>query len=388
MELLQVSKKSKARLGTFETMHGVVETPVFCPIATRGTVRSVDVVDLKQLGPCMTLANTYHLSLRPGLDVIKAAGGLHRLMNWQGPILTDSGGFQIFSLGARKFGAVEGEAADPTKPTFTVSYEASGATFKDAASGKEERFTPEQVIQNERAMGVDIGMVLDVCTPYPATHKEAASGVELTLEWARRSQTEARTQNTEPREKRSQFFAIAQGSVYEDLRRHCAEELAKMDFDGFAIGGVSVGEPWPEKKQAIAWSIEYLPEDKPRYLMGMGMPEEIVEAVKMGVDIFDCALPTRNARHGDLFTRSSADWNFDKPFYQITHITNEQYKADFSAPDEQCDCHTCKHYSKAMLRHLFAVGEPLAQRLASIHNVYFYLSMMKEIKKQIKNGEF
>lgn len=387
MNITKKSEKSKARLGSFETMHGVVETPVFCPIATRGTVRSMDILDLKELGPFMTLANAYHLSLRPGLDVLKAAGGLHAFMNWQGSILTDSGGFQVFSLGSRKFGAVDAESSDD-KPAFSVAYDIDGATFKDGKSGKEERFTPEGVIQNERLMGVDIGMVLDVCTPYPATHEEAAGGVELTLAWAKKSLEEIKSQPLEDRPKRSQFFAIAQGSVFEDLRRKCAEELAMLDFDGFAIGGVSVGEPWPEKKEAIAWSIEYLPEDKPRYLMGMGMPEEIVAAVKMGVDVFDCALPTRNARHGDMFTRTSATWDLDAAFYQVTHITNEQYKMDFSAPDEFCDCKTCNHYSKAMLRHLFAVGEPLAQRLASIHNVHFYLSLMVEIKKLIAEGRF
>lgn len=385
MKISKTSAHSKARLGSFNTMHGTVETPVFCPIATRGTVRSVDVVDMQELSPYMTLANAYHLSQRPGMDVLQAAGGLHAFMGWSGPILTDSGGFQVFSLGSRKFGAVDTESADG-KPSFSVQYDVAGATFKDGKSGNAERFTPESVIQNERAMGVDIGMVLDVCTPYPATHEEAAHGVELTLEWAKRSFAEMKTQNLESREKRTQFFAIAQGSVYEDLRRECAEKLATMDFDGFAIGGVSVGEPWPEKKQAIAWSIECLPEDKPRYLMGMGMPEEIVEAVKMGVDVFDCALPTRNARHGDLFTRMNAEWDFSKPFYQITHITNEQYKSDMSTPDEYCDCKTCAHYSKALLRHLFAVGEPLAYRLASIHNIHFYLSMMKAIKEQIANG--
>ncbi len=387
MNIFKKSEQSKARLGQFETMHGMVDTPVFCPIATRGTVRSVDVVDMQTLAPFMTLANAYHLALRPGMEVLKAAGGLHKFMGWNGPILTDSGGFQVFSLGSRKFSAVEAESGDD-KPSFSVDYDLEGATFKDGKSGKEERFTPEGVVQNERAMKVDIGMVLDVCTPYPATHEEAARGVELTLEWARKSEVELKKENSEPKEKRTQVFAIAQGSVFEDLRRKCAEELAKMDFDGFAIGGVSVGEPWPEKKQAILWSIEYLPEDKPRYLMGMGMPEEIVEAVKIGVDVFDCALPTRNARHGDLFTRKNGKWNFSEAFYQITHITNEQYKADFSTPDEHCDCSTCKHYSKAMLRHLFAVGEPLAYRLATIHNIHFYLSMMAAIKEQIKAGTF
>jgi len=387
MKISQKSEKSKARLGSFETMHGTVETPVFCPIATRGTVRSVDVADMKTLAPFMTLANAYHLSQRPGMDVLIAAGGLHKFMGWDGPILTDSGGFQVFSLGSRKFGAVDAESADD-KPAFSVSYDYEGATFKDGKSGKEERFSPESVIQNERDMRVDIGMVLDVCTPYPATHEEAARGVELTLAWARKSFEELKAEKETPQTKRTQIFAIAQGSVYEDLRRKCANELATMDFDGFAIGGVSVGEPWPEKKEAIGWSIEYLPEDKPRYLMGMGMPEEIVEAVKMGVDVFDCALPTRNARHGDLFTRKNAAWNFNEPFYRVLHITNEQYRADFSRPDEHCDCSTCTQYSKAMLRHLFAVGEPLAYRLASIHNIHFYLSMMAEIKKQIKGGWF
>lgn len=387
MKITQESKKSQARLGSFETMHGVVETPVFCPIATRGTVRSIDVLDLKALGPFMTLANAYHLALRPGMEVLKAAGGLHKFMAWDGPILTDSGGFQVFSLGSRKFGATDPESVD-NKQICSVTYDESGATFKDASSGKEDRFTPEDVIKNERAMGVDIGMILDVCTPYPATHEEAARGVELTLGWARKSLEELQKDNSESKEKRTQIFAIAQGSIYEDLRRDCAKRLAAMDFDGFAIGGVSVGEPWPEKKQAIAWSIEYLPKDKPRYLMGMGMPEEIVEAVKMGVDVFDCALPTRNARHGDLFTRKNTEWDFSEPFYQITHITNEQYKEDFSKPDEHCDCQTCAHYSKAMLRHLFAVGEPLAYRLATIHNIHFYLSMMAAIKEQIKSGSF
>ncbi len=385
MKILKTSATSHARRGYVDTPHGRVETPAFMPIATRGTVRSVDVADLKELRPYMTLANAYHLSLRPGLDVITAAGGLHKFMGWDGSILTDSGGFQVFSLGARKFGAADAE--NPEKQSFTVTYDDAGATFKDAASGTEDRFTPEQVIKNECAMGVDIGMVLDVCTPYPTTHEEAARGVKLTLEWARRSEREVSSQKLVTSNKQTQFFAIAQGSVYEDLRRECAQQLSQMNFDGFAIGGVSVGEPWGEKKQAIEWSMEYLPEDKPRYLMGMGMPEEMVAAVRMGVDMFDCALPTRNARHGDLFVRASDAWDLHTQFYSVLHITNEQYKDDFTAPDAYCSCRTCANYSKALIRHLFAVGEPLAYRLASIHNIHFYLSMMAVMKEQINHGK-
>lgn len=381
MKLIQKSKQSCARLGEIETLHGVVKTPCFCPIATTGTVKSIDVADLGNLHPSMILANTYHLSNRPGLPVIEAAGGLHKFMGWNGPILTDSGGFQVFSLGSRRFGAGDETKADTN---FQVKFDSEGAVFKDSASGAVRKFTPEEVLRIERALGIDIAMVLDVCIPYPVTREVAERDTNLTLEWARRSLEEYKNNGMQGQK----VFAIVQGSTYEDLRKFSAEETAKLDFDGFAIGGVSVGEPWEEKKKVLEWVMPYLPENKPRYLMGMGMPEEMVAAVRTGIDIFDCALPSRNARHGDLFVRTVSEWNFDGEFYKILHITNEQYKTDFMPPDQYCSCSTCKQYTRAFLRHLFAINEPLALRLATIHNLHFYLNMMEEMKREIQSGAF
>lgn len=353
------------------------------PIATRGTVKALDVSDLEALGPSMILSNAYHLSQRPGLEVIEAMGGVHSFMGWHGPILADSGGFQVFSLGARKFGP-HGEGADGESPTYHVTYNEDGAIFRDELSGVTRIFSPEEVLRIQRILRVDVAMILDVCIPYPATRQQAEYGTELTRLWAERAREEYRNHPL-PGQK---MFAIVQGSVYEDLRKKSARDLVALDFGGYAVGGISVGESFKEKQKAWEWSLPYLPVDKPRYLMGMGMPEEIVAAVRAGVDMFDCVLPTRNARHGDLFIRTSSEWDWNHSFYKVLHITNEQYKVDQQPPDPYCTCLTCTRYSRSFVRHLFSVHDPLALRLASIHNLAFYLDMMRAMREAILSGRF
>jgi queuine tRNA-ribosyltransferase len=368
-KITKKSKKSAARLGDLKTAHGMVPTPFFMPIATKASVKTLDSNDIVNLGAKIILSNTYHLLLRPGEEVIRAAHGLHKFMNWNGAILTDSGGYQIFSLAKQR------------------KITEDGAIFRSHIDGKKFFLTPETSFRFQKLLGSDIIMVLDVCTPYPCDEDEAERAVKTTTDWARRTKKTAAKIITD----RQMVFGIVQGSVYKDLRMRSAKDLSALDFDGYAVGGLAVGEPRKEMYKILDYVVPELPENKPHYLMGVGQPEEIVEAVRRGIDMFDCVLPSRNARHGLLYVSKKKTFDF-RPgrvdFYKTLHITNEKFKKDFSPPDKNCSCPTCKNYTRAYLRHLFAAGEPLAMRLATIHNVHFYLQLMRKIRAEIKTGKF
>jgi queuine tRNA-ribosyltransferase len=353
------AKDSKARAGFFETDHGTVETPIFMPVGTQGTVKAVNQNYLeKDIQAQIVLSNTYHLYLRPGTEVLEKAGGLHKFMNWKKPILTDSGGYQVFSL------------------TELRKLKPDGVEFRSHLDGSKHFFTPEKVIGIERSIGSDIMMVLDECTPYPCDYDYAVKSTKLTSDWA--ALNKEAFCKTNPLYGHKQFlFGIIQGSVYKDLREKSALELNKLDFDGYAIGGLAVGEPTEMMYDLIDFTTDFMKEDRPRYLMGVGRPENILEAIERGVDMFDCVMPTRNARNSYLFTSKG-----------ILAMRNAQYKDDFSEIDERCECYTCRNYSRAYLRHLFIAGEILALELASIHNLHFYLDLVREARKMIIDGNF
>ena len=380
-KLIKEDKNSKARRGNLITRHGEIKTPFFMPIATKGAVKGLSSLDMRDLGTQILLSNTYHLLLRPGEKMIKRAGGLHGFMNWNKPILTDSGGFQVFSLA--KFRRINEE----------------GVKFKSHIDGREYLLTPEKAIKIQRDLGSDIIMVLDECIALPAEHEYIKNSVELTTRWAKRCKEEnskfpcligrlpKRRQNTNIKQipnSKSQIrepllFGIVQGGVYKDLREKSAKDLIKIGFDGYAIGGLAVGESKENMFEITDYTTEFLPKDKPRYLMGVGMPEDIVEAVKRGIDMFDCVIPSRNARHGFMFTELKLN-SFDDLKYKKIKILNEKYKEDFTSLDSTCDCLTCKNYTKAYLRHLFMSEDYLGQRLATIHNVRFYMRLMEKIR--------
>ncbi len=341
-----------ARRGRLKGTHGETETPCFMPVGTLGAVKGVTWDKVEEMGYSLVLSNVYHLYLRPGLEVLKEAGGIHRFTGWKKLILTDSGGFQVFSLGK------------------LMEIKEEGIAFKSHIDGSKHFFTPEFVVKFEEEAGVDIGMVLDECTPYPATYEYAKHSMERTVRWALRS-LEARTTDA------TALFAIVQGGIYEDLRLRCVEELSRLPFDGYAIGGLSVGEPKDEMYRITRLVAPQLPHDKPRYLMGVGKPEDILEAVEAGIDMFDCVIPTRNARNGTLYTSTGR-----------INIKSAKYKKDFSPPDPECDCFTCRNYSKAYLRHLYVSGEVNAVILNTIHNLHFYGKLMERIRKSIEEGRF
>ncbi|MBO8128699.1 MAG: tRNA guanosine(34) transglycosylase Tgt [Peptococcaceae bacterium] len=343
-------RSSWGRLGLLETSHGTVETPVFMPVGTRATVKTMTPEEVWDLGGRIVLSNTYHLYLRPGHDLIREAGGLHRFMHWNGPILTDSGGFQVFSLA----------------PLRKIRDE--GVIFRSHIDGSEHFFTPEKVVEIQQALGSDIAMVLDECAPYPCDEAEAARAVKRTTEWARRSRV---VHNDE----RQSQFGIIQGSVFRHLRERSAEELVELDFPGYGIGGLSVGEPKPLMYEALEWTVPKIPVDKPRYLMGVGSPDCVLEGVARGIDMFDCVLPTRMARHAAVFTRRGR-----------LVIKNAVYARDFGPLDPECSCYTCRNYSRAYLHHLFKTGEFLGPRLATIHNLAFMFGLMDEIKSAIRQN--
>lgn len=357
--LLHTDKNSKARAGVLETDHGKIETPIFMPVGTAGTVKAVHQRELKEdIKAEIILGNTYHLYLRPGLEVLKNAGGLHKFNGWEKPILTDSGGYQIFSL------------ANQRKLTE------DGATFKSHIDGSKHFFSPESVMDIERTIGADIIMAFDECTPYPCDYKYAKNSLALTHRWLNRCVN--RFNETEPLYGYEQaLFPIVQGSVYKDLRVESAEFIASKNCFGNAIGGLSVGEPAEEMYAMTEVVTDILPKDKPRYLMGVGTPVNILECISLGVDMFDCVLPTRNARHGLLFTENG-----------IINIRNEKWKNDFSLLDENGTTFVDKAYSKAYLRHLIVCEEILAAQIASIHNLGFYLRLVKEARTRILNGTF
>ncbi|MGB9780951.1 tRNA guanosine(34) transglycosylase Tgt [Caldanaerobacter sp.] len=348
-QVIKKDARTKARLGILETPHGVIETPVFMPVGTQATVKAMTPEELKEMGATIILGNTYHLYLRPGHKIIEKAGGLHKFMNWDRAILTDSGGFQVFSLSSLR------------------KITEDGVEFRSHIDGSKHFFTPEKVIEIQNSLGADIIMSFDECAPYPADYDYVKKSMELTIKWAERGKKAHK--NTD----RQALFGIVQGGTYKDLRKECAERLVEMDFPGYAIGGLSVGEPKDLMYEIIDFTTDYLPHDKPRYLMGVGTPEDLIEGVIRGVDMFDCVLPTRIARNGTVFTSKGKLIVRDAP-----------YAEDFSPLDEECDCYTCRNYSRAYLRHLFKAKEILAARLATYHNLYFLIKLMEKIREAIR----
>jgi queuine tRNA-ribosyltransferase len=352
-ELKHVDKGSAARRAALTTPHGVIETPVFMPVGTNATVKAVLPESLEDIGTQIVLANTYHLFLRPGHEVVREAGGLHKFMNWNHPILTDSGGFQVFSLG------------DMRKITE------EGVTFRSHIDGSLNTLTPEKSIEVQNALGADIIMAFDECISYPSTKEATEAALGRTTRWLERCK--ATHANTD----KQALFGIMQGGMYEDLRRRSAAEITALDLPGYAIGGLSVGEPKQLMYEMLDMCVDLLPQDKPRYLMGVGSPDAIFEAVERGVDMFDCVLPTREARHGSVMT-SVGDVN----------IKNAKYEHDFGSLDPNCDCYTCRNYSRAYLRHLFKSGEILSHMLLSIHNLRFLLKLTENIRAAIEQDRF
>ncbi|NMC51767.1 tRNA guanosine(34) transglycosylase Tgt [Candidatus Kuenenbacteria bacterium] len=380
-KVLKQSKKSRARLGLLKTPHGDIETPFFMPIATKGSVKALTPEDLKNIGASIILSNTYHLYLQPGLDVLKKFGGLHKFMGWNGPILTDSGGYQVFSLSNK----VYPERSEGLRGPYSslVKINKAGVEFRSFLDGSKHLFTPESVQQIQDAIGSDIKMVLDVCSPHPCAKKQAEIDLKLTHDWAKRAlEYHRRTQNTISKDQKNKnlLFGIIQGSTYKDLRLNSAKFLSGLDFDGLAIGGLAVGEDNKTMYQVLDYTIPELPVNKPRYLMGVGKPENIIEAIKRGVDMFDCVIPTREARHGRLYTFKNNKLLGN--FYNVINILNSKYKKDTKPLDKSCTCELCQNYSAGYLHHLFKAGEPLALRLATLHNLAFYVKLINQTKNK------
>jgi queuine tRNA-ribosyltransferase len=351
-EVIKKDSFSQARFGRVETDHGSFATPAFLPVGTQGSIKSLTPEELVEIGVEAILGNTYHLYLRPGHETIGRLGGLHTFTHWEKPILTDSGGFQIFSLGSLR------------------KISEGGVTFQSHLDGSSHFLTPEKVLEIQRALGSDIAMVLDECVPYPSPYEYVKISMERTNRWAKRT-LEVRRE-TDPA-----LFAIVQGGVYRDLREKSVQTLVEMGFQGYAIGGLSVGEPKSMMSDVLEWITPLLPENTPRYLMGVGTPEDIINAVMLGVDFFDCVLPTRNARNGTLFTSSGK-----------ISIKQAQYIEDKKPVDETCACYTCRHYSRAYLRHLYLSKEILSSRLNTIHNLFYYINLLRKIREAIQEDRF
>jgi len=351
LEYKLLKKDGRARCGTLSTAHGVLDTPAFMPVGTAGVVKSLTPDDVRRCGAQILLSNTYHLYLRPGHELIRELGGLHDFMKWSGPILTDSGGFQVFSLSS--LNKINDE----------------GVSFRSHIDGSSHLLTPEKSMEIQSALGSDIAMVLDECPALPSDRKAIETAVERTTLWAKRSQDAYKGPGV--------AFGIVQGGTLPELRARSAAELVALDFPGYAIGGVSVGEPQPAIQRIIELTAEMLPQHKPRYVMGVGRPLDLVEAVAAGVDMFDCVMPTRNARNGLLFTQQGR-----------VHIKRHQYRRDDRPLDETCPCASCRTFSRAYLRHLFVVGDILAARLNTIHNLTYYLNLMRRMREAIMLGEF
>ncbi len=351
--LLKNCPDSRARRGVVSTPHGEINTPVFMPVGTRGSVKAMSPDEVEDLGAEVILGNTYHLFLKPGLDIIEGAGGLHKFSGWDRPILTDSGGFQVFSLASLR------------------KIERDGVRFASHIDGSRFFLGPKESMHIQRVLGSDIVMAFDECTPYPCEHKDAEKSLELTTRW----ESVSRDQTLNPGQ---QLFGIVQGSMYQDLRERSAKELVALDFDGYAIGGLSVGEPEANMFECIDWVEPHLPQDKPRYLMGVGTPKQLVEAVARGIDMFDCVIPTRLARHGSAFMSDGT----------TLPIKAGRFSSDFSPIDSECSCYACSKFSRAYIRHLLNVGEILGIRLLTIHNLHYYINLMRSIRAAIENGTF
>ncbi|WBW50647.1 tRNA guanosine(34) transglycosylase Tgt [Peptoniphilus equinus] len=351
-ELLKTAKDSKARLGKITTPHGDIETPIFMPVGTRATVKTMTPHEVKDLGAQIILSNTYHLFLKPGMDIIEKAGGLHKFMQWDGPILTDSGGFQVFSL------------SDSRKITE------EGVSFRSHIDGSLKFLSPEISMDIQHTLGSDIMMAFDECAPYPATYEYIEDSMMRTTRWAQRCKDHHHNEN-------QALFGIVQGGMYKDLREISAKDLVAMDFPGYAVGGLSVGEPLELMEEILDFTTDFLPEDKPRYLMGVGSPDYLFEAVERGIDMADCVLPTRIARNGTIMTSKGK-----------LVVKNAAYKEDFRPLDETCGCYTCRNFSRAYVRHLFNTDEILGLRLATIHNLHFLIHLMEDIRESIREDRF
>lgn len=349
--LLATDSQTAARRGRLSTPHGTIETPIFMPVGTHGALKAMTPAQVEETGAQIILSNTYHLHLAPGEGLIEKAGGLHRFMNWPHPILTDSGGFQVFSL---------------PKKRITET----GVFFHHELTGEEIFLGPAEAMAIQNSLGADIIMAFDECIPYPATHDYAAKSIRKTLRWAEAClKSHGRTDQA--------LFGIVQGGIYEDLRQECARQMTTMNFPGYAIGGVSVGEGLELLKKVVDYTAPMLPENKPRYLMGVGLPEDILESVERGMDMFDCVIPTRYARSATLFTRRGK-----------IRLTHRRYRRDFFPVDASCDCYCCRNFSRAYLHHLFKSNEILSATLSAIHNVHFYLNMMADVRQAIEAGDF
>ncbi len=352
-ELIHQDRKTGARRGVIHTPHGDIQTPVFMPVGTQAAVKAMRPEQVREMGAEIILSNTYHLYLRPGHELIREAGGLHRFMNWNRAILTDSGGFQVFSLGQLR----------------KITEE--GVRFQSHIDGSRHILTPEKAVEIQNALGSDIMMAFDECAPYPADREYIRDSMERTLRWLERCKAAHRNRE------RQSLFAIMQGGMYRDLRRECAERMVEMDFPGYAIGGLSVGEPKEQMLEILNDCVDYLPQDRPRYLMGVGTPDYLFEAVERGIDMCDCVEPTRIARHG-LATTSRGRIN----------IKNARFERDFGPLDPECDCYTCRNYSRAYIRHVFKAGEMMSAMLLSNHNLHFLINMMAGMRKAIEEDRF
>lgn len=349
------SAEGRARTGRLETPHGAVETPAFMPVGTLGAVKGLPPWSLEELGAQVLLANLYHLALRPGIETIERLGGLHAFTAWSGPILTDSGGYQVFSLASRR------------------RIDEGGVTFRSHLDGALVRFTPESVVDMQRRLGVDVAMVLDECPPWPVSEEEAEASLDRTVAWARRAREAWESGGS--RGAAGGLFGIVQGSAFRRLRERGVRDLEALSFDGYAIGGVSVGEPEADRREVVEWTAPLLPRDRPRYLMGVGTPEDLLHAVRQGVDLFDCVLPARNARHGLLYTRSG-----------VVKIKHARYRDDPRPPDPDCTCPTCRRVNRGFLAHLVRSGEITGHALATVHNLSFYLDFMADIRQACASG--
>lgn len=349
-ELIKECSQTKARLGKIHTPHGSFDTPMFMPVGTKATVKTMTPEELEDLGAQIILSNTYHLYLRPGHDIIEEAGGLHKFMNWDKPILTDSGGFQVFSLGGLR------------------SINEEGVDFKSHLDGSKHLITPEKSIEIQNALGADIIMAFDECVPYPSDWEYAKNSLERTTRWAKRCKEANKNPDTQA------LFGIIQGGMYKDLREQSAKEIVDLDFPGYAIGGLSVGEPGDLLFEMVDYTMPFMPEDKPRYFMGAGSPDYLIELAIRGIDMADCVLPTRIARNGTTMTSRG-----------IVKVKNAEFKRDFTPIDPECGCYACKNYSKAYIRHLFNAQEILGARLATIHNLYFLSNLMENVREAIKD---
>jgi queuine tRNA-ribosyltransferase len=386
--LKEHDKNTRARMGVLRTAHGEVLTPAFLPIGTRGSVKSVTAQELKFWGAQIVLANTYHLWMRPGDALVKKHGGLHRFMGWDGPILTDSGGFQVFSLGEKRHKADLNEGAGgESRHGRVIDIGNRGVVFRSDVDGQQYELTPESSIQIQSNLGSDIALVLDYFSGFPFTAERMKKAVGLTLDWAERGKRQFEKLKSAGINPGQVLFGIVQGGDSPELREECARGLRELDFSGYAIGGVAVGEPADVMYRAVELTVPHLEEDKPRHLLGVGTPEQLVRAVALGCDMFDCVLPTRNARHGLLYVNLKAGQGSGEG-YTTMRISNEKYEEDFSPVDNTCGCYLCANHTRAYLKHLFQSRDPLAVRLATMHNLRFYLDLMSQVRRAIEYGSF